>query len=64
MERQKLKQVLKMLNESTIESSDENITIDGLIPVEDKIKHLRTVLKEMNARILYLKAVNGESRFI
>lgn len=62
MERQKLNQVLQLLDEAAIESSNGEITIDGLIPVENKIKHLKTVLKEMNARILYLKSVNGESK--
>lgn len=62
MERQKLNQVLQLLDEAAIESSNGEITIDGLIPVENKIKHLKTVLKEMNARILYLKSVNGENK--
>lgn len=63
MEQQILRNMFRMLNESLNESPDGEITIENLTPLENKIKHLRTVLKETNARILYLQSVNAESEF-
>ena len=63
MEYERLSRALEMLGKKIEEFPVGAISVEDFIPVEDKIKNLRTVLKEMDARILNLKAAIGKGKF-
>ena len=63
MEYQRLHRALEKLGQSIKNFPIGAISIDDFMPVEDKIKNLRTILKEMNARILDLKAAIAKSKY-
>ncbi|XP_033220522.1 uncharacterized protein LOC117175087 [Belonocnema kinseyi] len=62
MEYERLSRALEMLGRKVKEFPIGAISIDDFMPVEDKIRKLRTTLKEMDARSLSLKAAIRKSR--